>query len=52
MTDRETRDIDTSIEWTRPWRNLAEIAERVDHTQWTLFGGLMVQLHVLASGKD
>jgi hypothetical protein len=52
VTDRETRDIDTSIEWTRPWRNLAEITERVDHTRWTLFGGLMVQLHVLASGKD
>lgn len=52
MSDRETRDIDISIEWTRPWLNLAEIAERVDHTRWTLFGGLMVQLHVLASGKD
>ncbi len=52
MKDRETRDIDISIEWTRPWLNLAEIAEKVDHTRWTLFGGLMVQFHVLASGKD
>lgn len=52
MTDRETRDLSIGFAWTRPWQNLAEIAERIDHTHWTLFGGLMVQLHVLASGKD
>ena len=52
MTDRPIRDLDIAFAWTRPWVNLAEIAERIDHTRWTLFGGLMVQLHVLASGKD
>jgi hypothetical protein len=36
--------------WPTPWPQLAEIVHVVPHTQWTLVGGLMVQLHAAYSG--
>ena len=31
--------------WPPPWPQLVEIVQAIPHTQWTLVGGLMVQLH-------
>lgn len=31
--------------WPPPWPQLVEIVQAIPHTQWTLIGGLMVQVH-------
>ena len=36
--------------WPPPWPQLVEIATAIPHTQWTLVGGLMVQLHAAKAG--
>lgn len=36
--------------WPSPWPQLVEIAHAVPCTQWTLVGGLMVQLHAVRAG--
>lgn len=36
--------------WPPPWSQLVEIVQAIPHTQWTLVGGLMVQLHAAHAG--
>ncbi|WP_231963508.1 hypothetical protein [Mycobacterium adipatum] len=36
--------------WPPPWPQLVEIVQTIPHTQWTLVGGLMVQLHAVHAG--
>lgn len=36
--------------WPPPWPQLIEIVQAIPHTQWTLVGGLMVQLHAAYAG--
>ncbi len=36
--------------WPPPWPQLVEIVHEIPHTQWTLVGGLMVQLHAVHAG--
>lgn len=36
--------------WGQPWPDVAELAAAVPAEAWTLIGGLMVQLHAVASG--
>lgn len=36
--------------WPLPWPQLVEIAKTMPHTQWTLIGGLMVQVHAVRTG--
>ena len=36
--------------WPPPWPQLVEIVQAIPHTQWTLVGGLMVQLHAAYAG--
>lgn len=36
--------------WPPPWPQVVEIAQAIPHTQWTLVGGLMVQLHAAHAG--
>lgn len=36
--------------WAPPWPQLVEIVELIPHTQWTLIGGVMVQLHAARAG--
>jgi hypothetical protein len=36
--------------WAHPWPQAAQIAEVVPSDQWTLIGGLMVQLHAVRVG--
>lgn len=36
--------------WPPPWPQLVEIVQAIPHTQWTLVGGLMVQLHTAHAG--
>lgn len=36
--------------WASPWPQLVEIVRAIPHTQWTLVGGLMVQLHAARAG--
>ncbi|OBG81621.1 hypothetical protein A5699_08055 [Mycobacterium sp. E802] len=36
--------------WPPPWPQLVEIAQTIPHTQWSLIGGLMVQLHAAHAG--
>lgn len=36
--------------WPPPWPQLVEIVRAIPHTQWTLVGGLMVQLHAAYAG--
>ncbi|MEN3225145.1 MULTISPECIES: nucleotidyl transferase AbiEii/AbiGii toxin family protein [Mycolicibacterium] len=36
--------------WPPPWPQLVEIVQAIPHTQWTLVGGLMVQLHAVYAG--
>lgn len=36
--------------WPPPWPQLVEITTVIPHTQWTLVGGLMVQLHAAHAG--
>jgi hypothetical protein len=33
-----------------PWPQLVEIVQSIPHTQWTLVGGLMVQIHAVYAG--
>ncbi len=36
--------------WGPPWPQAAEIAQMIPSEQWTLIGGLMVQLHAVRAG--
>jgi len=36
--------------WPPPWPQVIEIVQAIPHTQWTLVGGLMVQLHAAYAG--
>jgi len=36
--------------WPPPWPQVIEIVQVIPHTQWTLVGGLMVQLHAAHAG--
>lgn len=36
--------------WPPPWPQVVEIVQAIPHTQWTLVGGLMVQLHAAHAG--
>lgn len=36
--------------WGTPWPQCVELARKLPSTQWTLVGGLMVQLHSAAAG--
>lgn len=36
--------------WGTPWPQCVELARALPSTQWTLVGGLMVQLHSAAAG--
>jgi hypothetical protein len=36
--------------WPPPWPQVVEIVQAIPHTQWTLVGGLMVQLHAAYAG--
>lgn len=36
--------------WPPPWPQVVEIVQAIPHTQWTLVGGLMVQLHAAFAG--
>ncbi len=36
--------------WPPPWPQVVEIVRVIPHTQWTLVGGLMVQLHAVHAG--
>lgn len=36
--------------WSAPWPQVVEIVGVIPHTQWTLIGGLMVQLHAAHAG--
>ncbi|WP_234928523.1 hypothetical protein [Mycobacteroides abscessus] len=38
--------------WAPPWPQLVEIVGAVPHTQWTLIGGVMVQLHAAYAGMQ
>ncbi|MEX3755965.1 hypothetical protein ABFW00_08965 [Mycobacteroides abscessus] len=38
--------------WASPWPQLVEIVGAVPHTQWTLIGGVMVQLHAAYAGMQ
>jgi hypothetical protein len=37
--------------WPSPWPNVFELADAVPSRHWSLVGGLMVQLHMIAAGK-
>ena len=36
--------------WPPPWPQVVEIVQAIPHTQWTLVGGMMVQLHAAYAG--
>ena len=36
--------------WPAPWPQLVEIVQAIPATQWTLVGGMMVQLHAVHAG--
>ena len=36
--------------WATPWPQAAELADAIPSEQWTLVGGLMVQLHAARAG--
>jgi hypothetical protein len=38
--------------WPPPWPQLVEIVRVIPHTQWTLVGGVMVQLHAAHAGMQ
>lgn len=38
--------------WAPPWPQVVEIVRLIPHTQWTLVGGIMVQLHAVHSGMQ
>lgn len=51
MTDREQLSIDTPPGgWAPPWPQVAEIASSLGPQDWSLVGGLMVQLHAIRAG--
>lgn len=48
MTSRPTIEVSTPAGgWHAPWPNVAELADVFPSTNWTLIGGLMVQLHAV-----
>ncbi|MHA7269520.1 hypothetical protein [Arthrobacter sp. HLT1-20] len=49
--ERETWTIEAPAGgWTTPWPQCMELAAAIPSEQWTLVGGLMVQLHATAAG--
>ncbi|EFQ84351.1 hypothetical protein HMPREF0063_10203 [Aeromicrobium marinum DSM 15272] len=53
MSQRQTITVASpSGGWGEPWPNVAEIAEVLEPTSWSLVGGLMVQLHAIHTGID
>jgi len=36
--------------WPPPWPQVVEIVQAIPHNQWTLVGGLMVQMHAAYAG--
>lgn len=51
MVERQTIRVPDPIGgWQTPWPNVAEIASAYSHENWTLVGGLMVQLHSIHRG--
>lgn len=38
--------------WGPPWPQVVEIVRLIPHTQWTLVGGIMVQLHAVHAGMQ
>ncbi len=38
--------------WGTPWPQCLELAREIPSTQWTLVGGLMVQLHAAVAGLE
>lgn len=49
--DRELWDVPVPPGgWAAPWPQCVELARELPSTQWTLVGGLMVQLHAAAAG--
>ncbi|MBO1268591.1 hypothetical protein [Arthrobacter cavernae] len=49
--DRELWDVPVPPGgWGTPWPQCVELARTLPSTQWTLVGGLMVQLHAAAAG--
>lgn len=53
MSDRPTITVESPIGgWPQPWPNVAEIEQAFPHTNWTLVGGLMTQLHAIHKGID
>jgi hypothetical protein len=51
VTDRRTVGVPTpAYGWEHPWPNAFEISRVFPSENWTLVGGLMVQLHSLLSG--
>ena len=51
VVDRETWTVEAPAGgWTSPWPQCMELAAAIPSEQWTLVGGLMVQLHATAAG--
>lgn len=51
MTERESWTIQAPPGgWASPWPQCIELAAAIPREQWTLVGGLMVQLHAAAAG--
>lgn len=51
VVERETWTIETPAGgWASPWPQCMELAGVIPSDQWTLVGGLMVQLHAMAAG--
>ncbi len=49
--ERETVTVPTPLGgWNYPWDNVAELAAHVASDEWTLVGGLMVELHAALRG--
>lgn len=48
---RRRQQLDGS-DWVFPWPGVFELADRVSCEHWSLVGGLMVQLHCHAAGKE
>lgn len=53
MADRPVIEVPSPAGgWGAPWPNVAEIEAVLAHENWTLVGGLMVQLHAIRRGVD
>lgn len=51
MVDRETWTVEAPAGgWTSPWPQCMALAAAIPSNQWTLVGGLRVQLHATAAG--